>query len=64
MRLRHLFVNHSDEWTNDQRGQFFEDFVADLIRPMRYEVIKRVRVTGMEIDLLAKSLDQPRTLLI
>ncbi len=64
MRLRHLLVNHLEEWTNDERGQFFEDFVADLIRPMRYKVIQRVRVTGMEIDLLAKGLDQPRTLLI
>jgi Restriction endonuclease len=64
MRLRHLFVHHSEGWTNDQRGQYFEGFVADLLRPMRYEVRERLRVTGMEIDLLAKGLDQPRTLLV
>lgn len=28
----------------------FEDFVADLIRPMHYKLIQQVRVTGMEID--------------
>ena len=31
---------------------------------MRYAVEKRLRVTGMEIDILAKGLDQPRQILV
>ena len=40
-----------ENWTNDQRGDFFEDFIGDLLRLMRFAVEKRIRVTGMEIDL-------------
>jgi Restriction endonuclease len=61
---RHLLLHLPDDWTNDQKGDFFECFVADLLKPMRYEVRQRLRVTGMEIDLLAKGLDQPRTILV
>jgi hypothetical protein len=61
---RHLLLHFPDDWTNDQKGDFFERFVADLLKPMRYEVRQRLRVTGMEIDLLAKGLDQPRTILV
>jgi hypothetical protein len=61
---KHLLLHLPEEWTTDQRGQFFEGFVSDLLRPMRFEVRERLRVTGMEIDLLAKGLDQPRTILV
>lgn len=64
MRKRHLLLTCPADWSNDARGQFFEDFVADLLRPMRFAVHQRLRVTGMEIDLLAKGLDQPRTVLV
>lgn len=46
------------------RGDFFESFVADILKPMRLAVAHRLRVTGMEIDLLARGLDQPRTVLV
>lgn len=61
---QHLLLHLPENWTNDQRGSFFEDFIGDLLRPMRFAVEKRLRVTGMEIDLLAKSLDQPRKILV
>jgi len=61
---QHLLLHLPENWTNDQRGGFFEDFIGELLRPMRFAVEKRIRVTGMEIDLLAKSLDQPRKILI
>jgi hypothetical protein len=64
MRKRHLLLSCPEDWSNDAMGQFFENFVADLLRPMRFAVHQRLRVTGMEIDLLAKGLDQPRTVLV
>jgi hypothetical protein len=60
----HLLLTVPADWTNDQRGAFFEEFVSDLLRPMRFQVTQRLRVTGMEIDVLAKGLDQPRTILV
>ena len=59
----HLQLSVPDDWSNDQRGDFFEEFVASILRPMRFKVIQRIRVTGMEIDLLAKGLDEPKTIL-
>lgn len=60
----HLLLQIPDDWTTDQRGEFFEAFVEELLRPMRLTVDRRLRFTGMEIDLLAKGLDEPRTILI
>jgi Holliday junction resolvase-like predicted endonuclease len=42
---------------SNQRGKFFEGIVADLLRKQRYQVIERVRFTGMEIDVLADHKD-------
>ena len=64
MTRQHLFLQHPENWSNDERGKFFEDFVADVLRPMRLAISERLRVTGMEIDLLAKGIDQPRTILV
>jgi len=64
MRKRHFILTCPSDWSNDGRGQFFEEFVADLLRPMRFAVVERLRVTGMEIDLLAKHLDRPETILV
>jgi hypothetical protein len=44
-------------WTNDQRGKFFEDLVGRLLERQRFSIIERVRFTGMEIDLIADNLD-------
>ncbi|HEX9985568.1 MAG TPA: restriction endonuclease [Thermoanaerobaculia bacterium] len=62
--MEHLLLTCPDDWANDARGDFFEGFVADVLRPMRFTVAQRLRFTGMEIDLLAKSEDQPRTILV
>jgi len=64
MSARHILLALPDEWTNDQRGDFFEAFVADILKPMRFAVERRLRVTGMEIDILAKGLDQPKRILV
>lgn len=62
--IRHLLLHISQEASTDEKGQFFEDFVADILRPMRLKVVQRLRVTGMEIDILAKGEDRPQTILI
>jgi hypothetical protein len=64
MNPHHLMLTLPDEWTNDERGAFFESFVADILKPMRFAVERRLRVTGMEIDILAKGLDQPKKILV
>lgn len=60
----HLFLSIPEGWSNEQKGSFFESFVAELLKPMRFIVEKQLRVTGLEIDLLAKSQDQPRRILV
>lgn len=49
---------------HNARAEFFEAFVAGLLKPMRLRVTQRLRYTGMEIDLLARDEDQPRTILV
>lgn len=61
---RHLLLSVPSDWSTDDKGTFFEDFVVDLLRPMRYRAEQRLRVTGMEIDLLARAEDEPRTILV
>lgn len=60
----HLLLHVPENWSNDQKGDFFETFVAEILRPMRFKVTQRLRVTGMEIDLLARGEDQQLTLLV
>lgn len=60
----HLLISVPDEWSSDDKGTFFESIVVELLRPMRLRVERRLRVTGMEIDLLAKGEDSPRTVLV
>lgn len=42
-------------WTNDERGNAFERFTADLLALLGWSCKTRLRVTGMEIDVLAQS---------
>jgi len=46
-----------EQWTKNQRGDFLEKIVSDLLRKQRFRVTQRVRFTGMEIDVLAENLD-------
>jgi Holliday junction resolvase-like predicted endonuclease len=42
------------KWTSDAKGQFFEAIVSGILKRQRYQVQqRRVRLTGMEIDILA-----------
>lgn len=50
--------------STEQKGEFFESFIARLLAPMGYGITKRLRFTGMEIDLLAKHKFQPHTVLV
>lgn len=59
-----LSITLPESMDSNAKGVFFESFVADLIRPMRLRVTSRVSFTGMEIDLLARDEDQPRTILV
>ena len=61
---KHLLLSFPDDLSRDECGNFFENFVAGLLRPMRLKVVQRLRFTGMEIDLLARGEDQPRTILV
>ncbi|MFY9824266.1 MAG: restriction endonuclease [Thermoanaerobaculia bacterium] len=60
----HLLLTFPEGWSAEQKGDFFERFVSEILKPMRYSVVQRLRVTGMEIDLLARNEDQPTTILI
>ena len=40
-------------WTNTERGTYFETLVGHWFRGMQFNVSQQLRVTGMEIDLLA-----------
>ena len=64
MRYNNISFLFPDTYDSNAKGNFFEQFVASLIEPMRYKVTSRIRYTGMEIDLLAKGCDQPKTIYI
>jgi hypothetical protein len=41
-------------WTKDGKGTFLERLAAQLLKQQAYEIVDRIRFTGMEIDLLAR----------
>jgi hypothetical protein len=47
-----------EDWDKDtnKKGEFLELLVADLLSKMKFTVEKRVNLTGMEIDIIAKNL--------
>lgn len=61
---RHLLLSVPESWDNTKKGSFFEEFISEILKPMRFSINSQLRVTGMEIDLLAKGEDQPRTVLV
>lgn len=46
-----------EDWDKDtnKKGEFLELLVADLLSKMKFNVEKRVNLTGMEIDIIAKN---------
>lgn len=41
-------------WENDDKGRYLEGLASKILQRQSYDVIERIRFTGMEIDLLAK----------
>lgn len=41
------------DWTNDKKGSYLEGIANQVLSRQSYDVIERIRFTGMEIDLLA-----------
>lgn len=62
--VRHLFFSVPEDWSNDEKGGFYEEFIVEILKPMRMNAERRLRVTGMELDILAKSEDRPITVLV
>ena len=52
------------EWTNSQKGAFWEDVSADLFRKQRWQVTKNIEFDGMQTDIYIKDLDTNETGLI
>jgi len=46
-----------NNFSNDKKGNFFEKFTGVLLGKLRFEIIERIRFTGMEIDLIADNKD-------
>jgi len=61
---RHLLFSVPPDWNNDDKGDFYEEFIVEILKPMRMSAERRLRVTGMELDILAKSADRPITVLV
>lgn len=51
-------------WSNTKKGQFFEDLIAEMLQQQGWHIKKRMRCTGMEIDLLAYSPNNEEEILI
>ncbi|MEI2431210.1 restriction endonuclease [Lysobacter yananisis] len=62
--MRHLLFSVPADWSNDDKGTFYEEFIVEILKPMRLRAEQRLRVTGMELDILAKSEDRPTTILV
>ncbi|PGD18785.1 hypothetical protein COM35_00410 [Bacillus toyonensis] len=45
----------SDKSTNTQKGRLLEELGKELLSILQYEVVDEVRITAMEVDLLAKN---------
>lgn len=41
-------------WSNDTKGKFWEDIIAELFQQQRWETTQRISFTGSEIDVLAE----------
>lgn len=62
--VRHLLLSVPADWSNDAKGSFYEEFIVEILKPMRLRAERRLRVTGMELDILAKGEDRPATILV
>lgn len=60
----HLLFWVPPDWTTDAKGDFYEEYILEILRPMRLRAERRLRVTGMELDIIARGEDRPRTILV
>jgi len=51
---RSLVVVVPESFTTDEKGKFLEDLAEQVLTRQSFEVIKRIRFTGMEVDLVAR----------
>lgn len=55
-RLKKKFkVVIPNDWSNKQKGDFWEKVVADLFRQQGWKVRENISITGMQIDVLIKN---------
>ncbi|MHB9038711.1 MAG: nSTAND1 domain-containing NTPase [Armatimonadota bacterium] len=59
MNVDEIVISPPDGVPENQKGDFFEDIMRSLMQAQRFKVIKRIRFTGTEIDLLCEHLDRP-----
>ncbi|PSB34498.1 hypothetical protein C7B69_06155 [filamentous cyanobacterium Phorm 46] len=52
------------EWSNKEKGDFWEDVSADLFHSYEWEVIQNIEFDGMQTDIYVKNLDTNKTGLI
>ncbi|BAT56604.1 hypothetical protein NOS3756_56160 (plasmid) [Nostoc sp. NIES-3756] len=46
-----------EDWSNNDKGRFWEDIVTPLFRQQRWEALQNVEFEGMQTDIYIKSLD-------
>ncbi|MFI2956875.1 restriction endonuclease [Priestia sp. JSM ZJ58] len=54
----------SDNATNTQKGRLLENLGKELLSILQYDVLEEVRITAMEVDLLAKHLISGETIFV
>ncbi len=59
MNVDEIIIKPPDGIPENQKGDFFEDIIKNMMRIQRFRVTKRIRFTGTEIDLLCEHLDRP-----
>ncbi len=59
-----IVIPDESQWTNKQRGDFWEDVSAALFRQQQWEVTQNIEFDGMQTDIYVKNLDTEKTGLI
>lgn len=56
--MKEILIYANPMNSNHEKGQFFEELVAKILRNQRYKVKERINFTGMEIDLICEHIDR------
>ena len=57
-------VGTEAEDSKRDRGVLLEKLVKEILQVLQYEVIEEIRITGMEVDLLAKNKETNEEILV